>query len=152
MGVSIGIAKVISVLFIDHQQNGWDGGKSARKISSFPMMIYLLVANVSIIILNKLTIVQTAVQRWSVNRMDDLISRQAAIKAAKELVENYSLLEDAKSLAESYMKIILSAQPEIIRCKDCKHYNADFECLIEGYGIERDKDWFCADAERRTDD
>lgn len=46
----------------------------------------------------------------------------------------------------------LPAQPEIIRCKDCKHYNADFECLIEGYGIERDKDWFCADAERRTDE
>lgn len=41
---------------------------------------------------------------------------------------------------------------EIVRCKDCKHYNAGFECLIEGYGIERDKDWFCADAERRTDE
>ena len=43
-------------------------------------------------------------------------------------------------------------QPEIIRCKDCKHYNAGFECLIEGYGIERDKNWFCGDAERRTDE
>ena len=42
-------------------------------------------------------------------------------------------------------------EPEIIRCCDCKHYNAGFECLIEGYGIERDKDWYCADAERREE-
>jgi hypothetical protein len=41
---------------------------------------------------------------------------------------------------------------EVVRCKDCTHYNAGFECLIEGYGIERDKDWYCADAERRTDE
>lgn len=44
------------------------------------------------------------------------------------------------------------AQPEIIYCEECKHYNAGFECLIEGYGIERNKDWFCGDAERRTDE
>ena len=44
------------------------------------------------------------------------------------------------------------AQPEIIRCKDCKHYNAGFECLIEGYGIEYDEDYFCGSAERRTDE
>lgn len=43
-------------------------------------------------------------------------------------------------------------QPEIIRCKDCKHYNAGFECLIEGYGIEYDEDYFCGSAERRTDE
>ena len=45
-----------------------------------------------------------------------------------------------------------SVQPEIIRCKDCKHYNAGFECLIEGYGIEYDEDYFCGSAERRTDE
>ena len=39
----------------------------------------------------------------------------------------------------------------VVRCKDCKHYNAGFECLIEGYGIERPKDWFCADGERKED-
>lgn len=49
------------------------------------------------------------------------------------------------------LRALPSAQPEIIRCKDCKHYNAGFECLIEGYGLERNKDWYCADAERRTE-
>ena len=39
----------------------------------------------------------------------------------------------------------------VVRCGECKHYNAGFECLIEGYGIERPKDWFCADGERRED-
>ena len=41
---------------------------------------------------------------------------------------------------------------ELIRCKECEHYNAGFECLIDGYGIERNPNWFCADGERRTDD
>lgn len=38
---------------------------------------------------------------------------------------------------------------EVVRCRDCKHYNAGFECLIEGYGIERPSDYFCADGERK---
>lgn len=46
----------------------------------------------------------------------------------------------------------LSAQPEIVRCKDCKHYNAGFECLIEGYGIEREPNWFCGDGKRKDGD
>ena len=37
---------------------------------------------------------------------------------------------------------------DLVRCRECLHYNAGFECLIEGYGIERDPDWFCADGER----
>jgi hypothetical protein len=37
---------------------------------------------------------------------------------------------------------------DLVRCKECKHYNAGFECLVEGYGVERDPDWFCADGER----
>lgn len=42
----------------------------------------------------------------------------------------------------------------VVRCKDCKHYNA--ECCLDGYGwCERSghdhvcsDDWFCADGER----
>lgn len=37
----------------------------------------------------------------------------------------------------------------VVRCRECKHYNAGFECLIEGYGIERPADYFCADGERK---
>lgn len=53
---------------------------------------------------------------------------------------------------------LLKEQPEIIRCKDCKH------CYAEGFVNVRnvcekhydfgnvDDDWFCADGERRTDE
>ena len=45
---------------------------------------------------------------------------------------------------------LLKEQPEIIRCKDCKH-GVPGAC---GYGVDCDDtwhndDWFCADGERR---
>ena len=49
-----------------------------------------------------------------------------------------------------------SAQAEIIRCKDCKHYNGedrDICCPLADYAQSKcGADWFCADAERRTDE
>ena len=47
-----------------------------------------------------------------------------------------------------------SAQPEIIRCKDCKYFLEDGDCFcenIEQYEHEKSvsPDWFCADGERR---
>lgn len=85
--------------------------------------------------------------------MSDLIDRQAAI----DFINAGSLCNpNEPRWSDNDVVIFLrsrpSAQPELIRCKDCKHYNAGFECLIEGYGIERDKDWFCGDAERREED
>ena len=53
--------------------------------------------------------------------------------------------------AEKALEQLPSAQPEIIHCRDCIHYNAGFECLKEGYGIEYDADYFCGDAVRRID-
>lgn len=61
--------------------------------------------------------------------MRDYISREAAIEVATSLPA-------ADVVA-------------VVRCRECKHYNAGFECLIEGYGIERPADYFCADGERK---
>lgn len=57
---------------------------------------------------------------------------------------------------EEFMQILdeaptIDAVP-VVRCRDCKCYNAGFECLKEGYGIEHPQDWFCADGERKDDD
>ena len=41
---------------------------------------------------------------------------------------------------------LLKEQPEIIRCKDCKHYMT-IHCICDGCCIS--DDWFCADGERR---
>lgn len=54
---------------------------------------------------------------------------------------------------EKDMRVIASAQPEIIRCKDCKHRFIDGEnvrfnvCELNRNKVQSD-DWFCADGER----
>ena len=69
----------------------------------------------------------------------DCISRQAAIEWCLEGLNN-----------------IPSVQPEIVRCKDCRHRDPEDKKCDCGHDIlwqmPRDDEWFCADAERRTDD
>lgn len=58
-----------------------------------------------------------------------------------------------------YPDSLPSAEPEIIRCKDCENWDTTWQndwaknyhyCpLIDG---TRNGDWYCADAERRTDE
>jgi hypothetical protein len=47
---------------------------------------------------------------------------------------------------------LLKEQPEIVRCKDCKHgekWNAVYACgKSRGFGTTHEPDWFCADGER----
>ena len=59
-----------------------------------------------------------------------------------------------------------SAQPEIIRCKDCKYYEIAWlkqdgtddkrykpsVCVKGRYAVPQNPDWFCADAERRANE
>ena len=83
---------------------------------------------------------------------DDLISRQAAIDAIRGEIEinGYSHVVDV-------LEQLPSAQPEIIRCGECKHCYIDGEnvrfnvCELNHNKVQSD-DWFCADAERRTDE
>ena len=98
--------------------------------------------------------------------MDDLISRQAAIDAIDECYcggedscgEPWIYQENAVE-AIQMIEPIPPAEPQIIRCKDCKNWDTtwtnDFSpnyhyCpMVDGV---RKEDWFCADAERRTDE
>ena len=95
--------------------------------------------------------------------MDDLISRQAAIDGLYEMssdIDHLCTLDDYVLFLES-----LSAQQEIIRCKDCKHFHYDMPYVIQGipvYGHEVCDFWgdgcktnengFCSYAERRSDE
>ena len=90
--------------------------------------------------------------------MNDSISRQAVFNTVteyrnqlREIFGDENELIRTVDIVKHRLIALPSVQPEIIHCKDCKHYNAGFECLIEGYGIERNKNWYCADAERRND-
>lgn len=93
--------------------------------------------------------------------MNDLISRQAAIDALKR-DEAYD--EDIPNRADGVRDAIItimglpSAQPEIIRCKDCKymteHYDTDGNApywICSEWDSGTDYDGFCHYAERRTD-
>jgi len=45
---------------------------------------------------------------------------------------------------------LLKEQPQIVRCKDCKH-NDGARCENFDIWVENDMEWFCAEGERRTD-
>lgn len=53
-------------------------------------------------------------------------------------------------IIERYLEL-MSAQPEIVRCKDCK-YNDDGECIIKAGWFPVKPNWFCADGERKQED
>ena len=67
--------------------------------------------------------------------------------------------EQVKEAFEKVKGEILTAQPEIIRCKDCKYSspNKVYGCRFERFDTWEDSermysDDFCSRAERRTDD
>jgi len=100
-------------------------------------------------------------------KMDDVISRQKAIDTLADM--------QCKSDEDGYVWIIRSdawaridalpsAQPEIIRCKDCEHFHYDMPYVIHGIpilghevcdfwgdGCKTNENGFCSYAERRTD-
>ena len=89
----------------------------------------------------------------------DLISRQAAIDAfVKYVADGYA---ESPNDFEGYMEVIRelpSAQPEIVRCKDCKHYTFEpgpnsVNCYVQhctrSVRVSTGPDEFCSRAERR---
>ena len=83
----------------------------------------------------------------------DTISRQAAIDDIRTLKPD-GLLVDAKWI-EMWLKQLPSAQPEIIRCKDCKYMidiGDDLMCdNAKGWVVATASDFGCVLAERRSE-
>lgn len=113
--------------------------------------------------------------------MKDLISRQAVIDELRE-AENHAFNSFYKGLVKAHkiianipsaqtepsqvardiatiieneqdMRVMLS-QPEIVRCKDCKHWINDHLCeSLSRFGsFETKADFYCGYSERRTDE
>lgn len=92
---------------------------------------------------------------------NDCISRQGAIDAIDNLHDKPNAWLDC---AVEALEKLPSAQPEIIRCTECKHYreyDSEYvknavvvQCMADRYPISETipDGWFCAGAERRTDD
>lgn len=95
--------------------------------------------------------------------MHDLIDRQAAIDALCKtcmLTSDYKKCEGYKPDSHwceeiTALREVPSAQPEIIRCKDCKYHTHMWNCEAwnnsPGFPVVSD-DMFCSLAERRTDE
>ena len=82
---------------------------------------------------------------------NDLISRQAAIDAIEKMnIPEDMCVFEILSHIEVEIATLPSAQPEIIRCKDCKnYYPIEKLCGINGEPWKEED--FCSYAERRED-
>ena len=85
----------------------------------------------------------------------DLISRQAAIDGIREIASCC----DVGHEPEDYVYMLQnlpSAQPEIIRCKDCKYHDEGYRRIsvkwLPCMDICPGSNWYCGSAERRTDE
>lgn len=83
--------------------------------------------------------------------MNDLIDRQAAIKAIEDLQDCYNGFSDTydKACIIGVLEELPSAQPEIIRCRDCKHYDGRPCGIVDWWNTADD---YCSRAERRPDE
>lgn len=118
--------------------------------------------------------------------MSDLISRQQPVARDTNVLSNDTIYRQAaidaladmhcKSDEDGYVWIIRSdawaridalpsTEPEIIRCKECKHFHYDMPYVIQGVpvlghevcdawgdGCKTDENGYCFLAERRTDE
>ena len=103
----------------------------------------------------------------------DLISRQAAIAVADYSDCVVLSVDDVKKVTDEVvkgLKRLPSAEPEIIKCKDCKYRIVNVNYGKKGYlnlkavrdldtgdpfelgRRAEDDEWFCADAERKDND
>lgn len=80
--------------------------------------------------------------------MGDLIDRQAAIDAVSEACFE---LRGVFGRCEDALKALPSAQPEIIRCKDCKYREYGYcNLYLSFHRLTADMD-YCSDAERKEE-
>ena len=77
--------------------------------------------------------------------MDDYISMAAAIDAMEQAKEQYFDRRVIIGKMQDIVNNLPSAQPEIIRCRDCVYK----PCKMMPYSYDDD---FCSYAERRTDE
>ena len=89
--------------------------------------------------------------------MSDFISRQDTIEELEHIMCDHPLrgYEDEQLLINA-VKSLPSAQPEIIRCKDCKYQDENWRRIsvkwLPCMDVRTGSNWFCGSAERRTDE
>ena len=83
---------------------------------------------------------------------DDTISRAAAIDAIENAFDRETILNRfVRKIAISAVRTLPSAQPEIIRCRNCKHWREDHTCKEHSLVSPMMAYEFCSRAERREE-
>ena len=81
----------------------------------------------------------------------DLISRQAALDALMEAFCDTMI----ESICKDTIEALPSAQPEIVRCKDCKYSDENLRRVsvkwLPCMDVRTGGNWFCGSAERREE-
>ena len=82
--------------------------------------------------------------------MSDLIKRQAAIDLIETITVHDGAMIDHDTVLWALM-VLPSAQLEIIRCKECRHYVEQHRLCkgMDQYTCHMKPDDFCSKAERR---
>lgn len=88
--------------------------------------------------------------------MSDLISRQAAIEEIKAVFEWHDTVTMERMV--EHFNNLPSAQPDIIRCKECRYYEwmnnrvpAEQTWFCHNWNAETGKDDYCSYAERQEE-
>ena len=53
---------------------------------------------------------------------------------------------------DTMMKKGVCETDDVVRCKDCKHYDSDTQSCLDGLDGIFQPDWYCADGERKDGD
>ena len=84
--------------------------------------------------------------------IDDIGYRGDDMIGTYEFIEKVSYAEypDENGNLRTYAFPDTAESIELVRCKDCKHWDADdHECNIKTGWFSCGADWFCADGERK---
>ena len=93
---------------------------------------------------------------------NDLLRRQDCIETIEGITSSMSVCvntDECHGMKRMQRQAVLeianmpAAQPEIVRCKDCKYNVSSHKCLHpESFFLVPDDDFYCGYAERRSDD
>ena len=81
------------------------------------------------------------------NEMDIVDDAITLLKEQEDL--NKALVDQCDRIRR--LVIELAEQPQIVRCKDCKHYEYGYGCKLWHTLYNQNDDWFCADGERKAE-
>lgn len=86
----------------------------------------------------------------SENGGENMTTKEKAILWLNSFVKNKEPMTLIPKQLIRLMYEALTEQPDIVRCKDCKHYRPGrlIECA-KIHHSKQSREWFCADGERR---